>query len=98
MAFALEKDPAERARRTRIRLKLVAVTLTWLVAVPLLLGYGLTGSHRDHRVLQAAALLTVLGPFTAAVIATKNHRFGLGGLYIVLTLLMAFPAIAIIRL
>jgi hypothetical protein len=98
MAFALQKDPAEPARRTRVRLKLIAVTLTWLVSVPLLLVYGLTGTHRDRAVLDAAALVTVLCPFVAAVLATKNHRFGLGGLFIVLTLLAAFPAIAIARL
>jgi hypothetical protein len=98
MAFALEKDPHEHARRTRVRLKLVAVLLTWLVTVPLLLVYGLTVTHRNHDVLKAAALITVLGPFVAAVIATKNHRFGLGGLLIVLTLLMTLPALAMVRL
>jgi len=98
MAFALEKDPHEHARRTRVRLKLVAVILAWLVTVPLLLVYGLAVTHRNHDVLAAAALVAVLGPFAAAVIATKNHRFGLGGLLIVLTLLMTFPAIAIVRL
>ena len=98
MAFALQKDPAEPARRTHLHLKLIAVTLAWLVAVPLLLAYGLTGHHRGDDIFDLAAFITLLGPFTAATIATKNHRFGWGGAYIVLTLLMVFPAAAITRL
>lgn len=97
MAFALEKDPAEPARRTHLHLKLTAVTLAWLVSVPILLVYGFTGAHRAENVFDLAACLTMLGPFVAAVIATKNHRFGWGGAYIVLTLLMALPAAAIFR-
>ncbi|HEX5204503.1 MAG TPA: hypothetical protein VFW27_31655 [Actinoplanes sp.] len=89
MAFALQKDPLEAPRRTHLYLKLIAVTLAWLVSVPLLLISGL---------FDTAAFLTLLGPFVAAVIATKNHRFGLGGGYIVLTLLMVLPAAAMFRL
>ncbi|WP_433367461.1 hypothetical protein ACQPZX_39660 [Actinoplanes sp. CA-142083] len=89
MAFARQTDPLEAPRRTHLHLKLIAVTLAWLVSVPLLSISGL---------LDLAALLTLLGPFVAAVIATKNHRFGLGGGYIVLTLLMVLPAVALSRL
>ena len=98
MAFALQKDPLEAPRRTHLHLKLIAITLTWLVAVPLLIGYGLTGPGRTDDVLDLAAFGTLLGPFAAAVLATKNGRFGLGAGYIVLTLLMVLPAAAISRL
>ncbi|MEU4242192.1 hypothetical protein [Actinoplanes sp. NPDC026619] len=98
MAFALQKDPTEPARRTHLHLKLTAVTLAWLVTVPLLLLYGLTGHHRGDDIFNAAAFTTLLGPFAAGVMATRNRRFGLGGAYVVLTLLMVLPAAAITRL
>lgn len=98
MAFARQKDPSEGARRTHLHLKLIAVTLAWLVVVPMLLVYGLTGPARAGDALDLAAFGTLLGPFVAAVIATKNNRFGLGGAYVVLTLVMVVPAAAIIRL
>jgi hypothetical protein len=40
-----------------------------------------------------AAVLAVLLPFVCAVIATRNRRFFLGGAYVVLTLVMIFPAV-----
>ena len=98
MAFAVQKDPLEAPRRTHLHLKLIAVTLAWLVTAPLLLISGLTGPRRNDDLLDLAALCTLLGPFVAAVIATKNHRFGLGAGYIVLTLLMVVPAVALSRL
>jgi hypothetical protein len=98
MAFALQKDPAEDARRTHLNLKILAITLAWLVTVPLLLIYGAITHHSADRVFDAAAFATILGPFIAAVIATKNHRPGIGSIYVVLTLLMVIPALAIARL
>jgi hypothetical protein len=97
MAFALEKDPAEDERRTRVTLLIVTVTLAWLVLVPLLVVYGLTGTRRGEHVFSVAAALTVLLPFIAAVIATRARRFSAGGFYIVLTFLMIVPALAIVR-
>lgn len=97
MAFALAKDPAEAGRRTRVTLKIVAVTLSWLVVVPILVIFGLTGNHRGDDVFSVAALLNVLLPFVASVIATRNRRFGVGGLCLVLTLVMIIPAVAILR-
>jgi hypothetical protein len=97
MAFALEKDPAEAARHTRVTLLIVTVTLAWLVLVPLLVIYGLTGSRPGSDAFGIAAGLTVLLPFVAAVIATRARRFSVGGGYIVLTLLMIVPALAIVR-
>ena len=96
MAFALQKDPDDDIRRHQFRLKIIMVTLGWLVTVPILLLYG--WMTRDDVVFDVAAALTLLGPFVAAVIATKNRRPGVGALYVVLTLLMAFPAAAIARL
>jgi hypothetical protein len=98
MAFARAADPAADSRRTHVSLQVVAVTLAWLVIVPILIGFGLTGAERDGGVLRFAAFLTVLGPFVAAVIGTRNHRFGIGGAYTVLTLLMVLPAMFIARL
>jgi hypothetical protein len=98
MAFALQKDPTEPARRTHLHLKLIAITLAWLVAVPLLLAFGLTGRNRGDDIFELAAFVTLLGPFAAGVTATKNHRFGLGGAFVVLTLLMVLPAAAMTRL
>ena len=98
MAFALEPDPAEDDRRMTLRLRLTAVTLGWLVTVTLLLGYGLTDPERDSGVFPIAALLTIVLPFVAAVMATRSGRFGLGGAYVVLTLLMVAPAVGITQL
>ena len=97
MAFARQRDPADGLRRTRVTLQVVAVTLSWLVIVPILLVYGLTGQHRDGDVFLLAALLTVVLPFACAVIATRGRRFGLGGAFVVLTLLMVIPAVWIVR-
>jgi hypothetical protein len=97
MAFAVQKDPAEAEQRTRVNLMVVAVTLGWLVIVPILVVFGLTGRRRGDDVFSLAAFLTMLGPFVAAVIATRGRRFGLGGFYVVLTLLMVLPALAILR-
>ncbi len=97
MAFALEKEPGEDERRTRDTLLIVTVTLAWLVLVPLLLVYGLTGDRPGGHVFSVAAALTLLLPFIAAVIATRARRFSAGGAYIVLTLLMIVPALAMVR-
>ncbi len=98
MAFARTEDPADAQRRTHVSLQILVVTLTWLVVVPILVGFGLTGEQRNGGVLRFAAFLTVLGPFVAAVMGTRNHRFGIGGVYTVLTLLMVLPAMFIARL
>ena len=95
MAFALEKEPGEDQRRTHVTLKIVMVTLAWLVVVPLMVVYGLTGKHRGDEVFTLAALVNLVLPFSAAVIATRNRRSGVAGLYIVLTLLMILPSLAI---
>jgi hypothetical protein len=98
MSFAREDDPADASRRTRVTLRILLVTLAWAVLAPLLVSYGLTVRPRTETIFTAAALLTVLGPFAVAVMATRNQRFGAGALYIVLTLLMIVPALAIARL
>jgi hypothetical protein len=95
MAFALEKDPTEGPRRTHVTLKVVMVTLAWLVVVPLMVVYGLTGDHHDGGVFTLAALTNLVLPFSAAVIATRNKRSGVAGFYIVLTLLMILPSLVI---
>ncbi|HEY0000737.1 MAG TPA: hypothetical protein VGB74_09810 [Actinoplanes sp.] len=92
MAFATRKDHAAAARRTRVRMRILLVTLVWAVSVPLLVAVGLLGAPGAFTL---AAVLTVMGPFVAAVIATRNQRFGAGAAYTVLTLLMVVPALAI---
>jgi hypothetical protein len=93
VALAKVRDPQEAARRTDVALRVTAVTLAWLVLLALLLGWGMTGSAGAER--QVAALVAVVLPFVAAVIATKNGHVWLGGAYVVLTLAMVLPAIGI---
>ena len=95
MAFALEKDPAEGPRRTHVTLKIMMVTLVWLVVVPLMVVFGLTGKQHGDEIFTVAALTNLVLPFSAAVIATRNKRSGVAGFYIVLTLLMILPSLAI---
>jgi len=97
MAFALQKDPGEAQRRTHVLLKVVMVTLAWLVLVPIMVVFGLTGQHRGHQIFLLAAAANLVLPFSAAVIATRNRRAALGSLYIVLTLLMILPSLVIGR-
>ena len=80
-------------------LRVALVTLFWLVSVSLLVGWGLTVPDRQGNSTSStlAALLAVVLPFVAAVIATRNRRFIVGGCYIVLTLAMVLPALAIAR-
>jgi hypothetical protein len=98
MAFALEKDPSDEVRRTNVNLWLIVITLAWAVVVPILVVYGLSGRQRGSSVFTLAAFAVLLGPFAAAVLATRSQRFGLAGVYIVVTLLMIFPALAVLRL
>jgi hypothetical protein len=95
MAFALQKEAGEDQRHTHVTLKVVMVTLTWLVVVPIMVVFGLTGQHRGDDIFTLAALANLVLPFSAAVIATRNRRSGLAGFYIVLTLLMILPSLAI---
>jgi hypothetical protein len=91
LAMAKVEDPRESARRTEVALQVVAVTLAWLVLLALLLGWGLTGPAGAER--RVAALVAVVLPFVAAVIATRHGYVWLGGAYVVLTLAMVIPAI-----
>jgi hypothetical protein len=83
----------EGRRRTDVALKVALVTLIWLVSLALLLGWGLTGGPGAER--QLAALVAVVLPFVAAVIATRAGYVWLGGAYVVLTLAMVLPALGI---
>jgi hypothetical protein len=93
------RERREAARRTAVALRVTLVTLVWLVSVSLLVGWGLTGTGRQHGGPSSAlaAVLAVLLPFVAAVIATRNRHFVLGGVYVVLTLAMVLPALGIAR-
>jgi len=93
VAFAKIEDPRVEARRKEVALQVVAITLFWLVSLALLIGWGLTG--RAGRERDVAALLAIVVPFVAAVVATKNGSFRLGGAYVVLTLAMVLPAMGI---
>ncbi|MCO8270646.1 hypothetical protein M1L60_08545 [Actinoplanes sp. TRM 88003] len=98
MAYACQKDPAEIARRVRVRRVTTALLVGWAVIVPILVVYGVTGRRHEPEIISIAAALTVGLPFLAAVIATHGRRFGLGGTYVVLTLLMVLPAIWVAQL
>jgi len=97
VALAKREPERDAARRTQVALWVSAVTLAWLVSVSLLVGWGLTGPgpQRGTTSLALAAVLAVLMPFVAAVIATKNRQFVVGGVYVVLTLAMVLPALGI---
>lgn len=85
------------ALRAEVALKVTLVTLTWLVTVSLLLGWGITGPQRQPGTILLAALAAVVGPFVGAVIATRHGQFRLGGVYVVLTLVMVLPALLVVR-
>jgi len=97
VALAKREPERDAARRTQVALWVAAVTLAWMVSVSLLVGWGLTGPgpQRGTTSLALAAVLAVLMPFVAAVIATKNRQFVVGGVYVVLTLAMVVPALGI---
>jgi hypothetical protein len=96
-ALEIRQEQRDAARRTEVALRVVLVTLIWLVSVSLLVGWGLTGPKREGGSTSSAlaAVLAVLLPFVAAVIATKNKQFIVGGVYVVLTLAMVLPAVGI---
>lgn len=86
VALAKLEDRRDVRRRTEVALQVILVTLIWLVSLSLLVGWGLTGEPGAERGL--AALVAVVLPFVAAVIATRHGYVWLGGAYVVLTLSM----------
>ena len=98
-ALEIRQERREAARRQEVALRVALVTLCWLVSVSLLVGWGLTVPDRQGSSTSStlAALLAVVLPFVAAVIATKNKQFIVGGCYVVLTLAMVLPALGIAR-
>jgi hypothetical protein len=90
-------DAREAKRRTDVALRVALVTLVWLVSIPFLMVWDLTGSARGTAGHALAAVLAVLLPFVCAVIATRNRLFVLGGVYVVVTLAMVLPALGIVR-
>jgi hypothetical protein len=97
MALAKQEPKRDAALRTEVALRVALVTLIWLVSVSLLLGWGLSEPEGQSGATSSslAAVLAVLLPFVAAVIATKNRQFVVGGVYVVLTLAMVLPALGI---
>ena len=93
----IRADRRAAALRTEVALKVTLVTLLWLVTVSLLVGWGVTGPERQPGTLLLAALAAVVLPFVGAVIATRNGRYFLGGVYAALTLAMVLPALSLVR-
>ncbi len=93
VALAKLEDRRDVARRTDVVLRIVAITLFWLVSLALLIGWGLTGTAGAER--DVAALVAVVVPFVAAVLATRRGHVWIGGAYVVLTLAMVLPAVGI---
>lgn len=93
LALAKREDRREIHRRTEIALQIAAITLFWLVSLALLIGWGLTGPAGGERFV--AALVAVVVPFVAAVLATRRGHVWVGGAYVVLTLAMVLPALGI---
>ncbi|GAB1693383.1 hypothetical protein [Krasilnikovia sp. M28-CT-15] len=98
-AREIRQEQIEAERRTTVWLRVTAVTLAWAVSVSLALGWGFTVAPGSPpgRAFTLAAVLVVLLPFVAAVIATRHGRVWLGGAYVVLTLAMLVPAVIIAR-
>jgi hypothetical protein len=90
----VRRDALDAARRADVTLKVVAITLLWLVLVSLLLGFGLT-THDAGTSNLLAALVAVVLPFTGAVLATRARMPVLGGVYAALTLAMATLAVVV---
>ena len=95
-AAEVRRDERDAAHRAEVALKVTAVTLTCLVSVSLLLGYGLTTPGGARGTIAAAALVAIVFPFVAAVIATRNRQFVLGGVYVVLTLAVALTVMTVL--
>ena len=93
IAWAKTEPRDEVARRAHVVLRVIAVTLAWLVSLALLLGWQHAAGAGNTT--YPAAFVAIFFPFVAAVIATRHHQFRLGGAFVVLTLVMVFPAMAI---
>ncbi|MET0495752.1 MAG: hypothetical protein ABW000_21710 [Actinoplanes sp.] len=93
----VREDRRRAARRRDAALKVALVTLIWLVSVSLLFAWGITGPEKQPGTVSLAALLLVVLPFVAAVIATRNQLYFTGGVYVVLTLAMVLPALSMVR-
>src|ERR1700753_588247 len=87
----------EDARRTRIGLIVAAITLFWLVVVSLLVGWSYADEGPNPGTDSLAALLTIVLPFVPVVIATRNRMPVLATCYALVTLVMVFPALGIVR-
>ena len=87
----------EARRRADIGWQVALVTLVWLVTVPFLMAWDYTGRQVGSSGHTLASVLTVLLPFSCAVIATRNRLWLLGGVYVIVTLAMVLPAVAIAR-
>lgn len=96
-----EQEVLEDRRAAKLRaeaaLHIAVVTLAWLVLVPFLLGWGVLGAERSLGAIALAALLAIVLPFTAAVLATRATLFFTAGCYAVLTLVMVVPAISMVQ-
>ena len=102
-AAEIQRDEREAAHRAEVVLKVAAVTLSWLVSVSLLLGYGLTTHGGARATNVAAALVAIVCPVVAAVIATRPRPFLLGGgsgvltLVVAVAVMMVLPALSVAR-
>jgi hypothetical protein len=96
MRVAMSKIEPRRdvARRTEVLLRVTAVTLAWLVTMAMLLGWSLATPGPAGAERYLAGLVAILFPFVAAVMAVSNQQLRLGGVYVTLTLVMVFPALA----
>ena len=88
-----QADRRQAAVRAEVKLKVTALTLAWVVSVAMLLGWGLANMGPDDGTNATAALLGIVLPFVCAVLGTRHRMPLLGGVYVVITLLMVFPAV-----
>ena len=95
-----EEEKADRRRaavRADVRLKVTALTLAWAVSMAMLLGWSVAGKGPNDGSNAAAALIGIVFPFLCAVLGTRHRMPALGGTYVVITLLMALPAVWLLQ-
>ena len=83
--------------RGEVMLRVTALTLAWAVLVAMLLGWGLANKGPNEATNALAAMCGIVAPFVCAVIATRHRMALLGTVYVVVTLLMVFPAVYMLQ-
>ena len=90
-------DRRRAAMRAEVKLRVIALTLAWVVSMAMLLGWGLANQGPNEGTNATAALVGIVLPFVCAVLGTRHRMPVLGGGYAVVTLLMVFPGLWVLQ-